>query len=166
MLILLAFMLTLEYRWQRAIHIVSGFMWWGMVFFLVWILLPIFSSFTKATQYEVLGTVFPRIFKTATVVGFFTVSLGWYIALDEFAQWNLSYFTTPLINVLFLIGLLLVTGLYMFHLFLENNEIETVVLALSTESDEKIDKLISNLRRIPYIGFTIMTSAVILMFVH
>ncbi|MFX1537172.1 MAG: hypothetical protein ACFFDI_23425, partial [Promethearchaeota archaeon] len=69
-IILFLFSLSLEYKWRRAIHIVTGFAWWGMVFFLVFILIPSLSKIKKDSQYDIIGFVIPRIFRTASSVGF------------------------------------------------------------------------------------------------
>jgi hypothetical protein len=47
--------LTIEYRWRRMIHIITGFMWWGLVFFLITILLPRIGQMKNTTQYEIIG---------------------------------------------------------------------------------------------------------------
>ncbi len=153
-------------QWIRAFHIVFGFSWWGMVFFLNFILLPAMKKMTQSTKYEVLGTVFPRIFKTATVSGFLTVSLGWIYALRFYAKGDFSYFYSSLVNILFTIGIVAITCLYLFHLILERNEIDTVLKALETEDDAAVNKLIAHLQLIPRVGFSIMTIGVALMFIH
>jgi hypothetical protein len=165
--------LLLEYRERRIIHIITGFMWWGMVFFLVFILLPKLPKMQKSTQYEIVGFLIPRIFRTVSIVGFFAVFLGWFNALNDIAspRWSLGYFLPPnrIENTLFLIGIFLVTGLYLFHLFLENREITFAFRILeSTENDvtSKVENLISKIRIIPVLGFTILTTGVLMMFVH
>jgi hypothetical protein len=69
-----------------------------------------------------------------------------------------------------LIGILLVTGLYLFHLFLENKEIRLAFHILeepnNTEISKKIDNLLGKIQIIPYVGFTILTTGVFLMFIH
>ncbi len=164
--------LLLHIRWRITVHIVAGFAWWGMVFFLVFILLPIFPKMSRKTRYEVLGFVFPRIFRTASVVGFLTVVVGWYIALNDLANWNFSYFFENISNALFLISIVLVTSLFGFHVFLERQEIQTCTacvekaLAKTEENDEEIEILISHLQKIPKVGFVILNISLLMMFVH
>jgi hypothetical protein len=164
------FTITLEYRWRRMIHIITGFMWWGMVFFLVTILLPRIGRMKKSTQYEIVGYLIPRIFRTVSVVAFFAVFLGWYNTLNDISNWNINYFFLRNENSLFLVGILVVTGLYLFHLFLENREISLAFYILketdNAEMPMKADKLLAKIRIIPNIGFTILTLGVILMFIH
>jgi hypothetical protein len=140
-----------------------------MVFFINFIIIPVFPKLSSSTQYEILGNVFPRIFKTATIFGFFTVGLGWFYALDVYANWDLSYFTSSFINTLFLIGISAVTLLYLFHLFLERNEINlisNIATGRIKYEDDKVQTLIKHLMRIPRIGFLIQTTAIVLMFIH
>jgi len=47
----------------------------GMVFFLKSILLPVFSKMSPRTQYEIIGYVIPRIFRGASILGFFSVGM-------------------------------------------------------------------------------------------
>jgi hypothetical protein len=162
--------LTLEYRWRRMIHIITGFMWWGLVFFLITILLPKIEQMKESTQFEVVGFLIPRIFRTVSIVAFFSVFLGWYNTLNNISYWNIDYFFLRVENTLFLIGILLVTGLYLFHLFLENREIK-LAFDILNESDTvgisaKVERLLAKIKIIPYIGFTILTTSVILMFIH
>ena len=156
-------------RWIRPVHMISGFVWWGMVFFINFIIIPVFPKLSSTTQFEILGNVFPRIFRTATIFGFFTVGLGWFFALDEYANWDLSYFTHSLVNILFLIGITAVTLLYLFHLFLERSEINLIAKIATGKikyEDERVQSLIAHLMRIPRIGFIIQSTAIVLMFVH
>ena len=169
-IVIFYFTLTLEYRWRRMIHIITGFMWWGLVFFLTTILIPRIGRMKTSTQHEIIGFLIPRIFRTVSVVGFFAVFIGWYNTLNNIIYWNVEYFFLRVENLLFLIGILLVTGLYLFHLFLENKEIGLAFSILEEPDDVEIKKNVNDLIRkiqvIPYIGFTILTTGVILMFIH
>lgn len=163
---------SLDFRWRLAVHMVSSFSWWGMVFFLVFILLPVFPKLSRIPRFEILGNVFPRIFRTASVVGFLTVFVGWYVALNDLARWNFNYFFANTSNTLFLISILLVTGLFTFHLILERKEIDKCTacaekaLVSTKEGDKEIEALIGHLQKIPKVGFTILNFALLLMFIH
>ncbi|OLS21084.1 MAG: hypothetical protein HeimC3_34850 [Candidatus Heimdallarchaeota archaeon LC_3] len=169
-LVIFFIILTLEYRWRRMIHIITGFMWWGMVFFLITILLPKIEQMKKSTQFEIIGYLIPRIFRTVSVVAFFAVLLGWYNTLNDISYWNIDYFFLRIENTLFLLGNLMITGLYLFHLFLENREIKLAFNILkepdNDDVSERVEDLIAKIKIIPYIGFTILTTGVILMFIH
>ena len=161
--------ISLGGRWIRSVHMISGFVWWGMVFFINFIIIPVFPKLSNTTQYEILGKIFPRIFKTATIFGFFTVGLGWFYALDVYVKWDYSYFHSSFINILFSLGIVAVTLLYLFHLFLERSEINLIASIASGKvkyEDDEVQTLIKHLMRIPRIGFIIQTTAIILMFIH
>ncbi len=166
MVISIAILSPLGFKWVRAFHLFFGFAWWGMLLFLNIVLLPGMKQMSKAARYEVLGWVFPRIFRTATVVGFMAVVFGWILALHYIANWNLSYFWKSTLNIIFLFGLVVITLLYCFHLFLERNEIETVQKAMTRENDKEVNKLLNHLELIPRIGLTILTLGALLMFIH
>jgi hypothetical protein len=163
------FVIQQNHVWIRAVHMVSGFIWWGMVFFINFNLLPAFPKLSSQTKLELLGHVFPRVFRNATTFGFLSVSVGWYFALEYFAFWNFGYFFSSLINFLFFVGISLLTGLYLFHIFLERHEINLlrdVGQGIVTFEEEKVQSLVSHLLRLPRIGFAIQSFAVILMFIH
>jgi len=164
---LIAQLLTSE--WRRIIHISASVAWWGMVFFLNFILLPVFSKMSPRTQHEVIGYVIPRVFRGASIFGFFSVGMGWRNAL-EIANKDFSYFFTDLRPFLLLIGGTLATGLYLFHLFLEKAEIEIALRAANEDSldleDPEVKELMKKIQLIPMGGFLVMSLAALTMLLH
>lgn len=156
-------------EWRRIIHITSSVSWWGMVFFLNFILLPVFSKMSPRTQHEIIGYVIPRIFRGASILGFFSVGMGWRNAL-EIANKDFSYFFTSLKPFLLLLGGILATGLYLFHLFLEKAEIEIAMRAANEDSldldDPEVKELLKKIQLIPMGGFLIMSLAALTMLLH
>ena len=159
--------LTSEFR--RIIHIGSSVAWWGMVFFLNFILLPVFSKMNPRTQHEVIGYVIPRVFRGASILGFFSVGMGWRNAL-EIANKDFSYFFSDLRSFLLLLGGILATGLYLFHLFLEKAEIEIAMRARNEDSlnmeDPAVKELMKKIQLIPMGGFLIMSVSALTMLLH
>lgn len=86
--------------------------------------------------------------------------------MEYFAQWNITYFFQTSINILFLTAISVITLLYLFHLILERNEIETVLKAVEKENDEEVNKLLDHLQLVPRIGFIILTLGALIMFIH
>jgi uncharacterized membrane protein len=156
-------------EWRRIIHITSSVSWWGMVFFLNFILLPVFSKMNPRTQHEVIGYVIPRVFRGASILGFFSVGMGWRNAL-EIANKDFSYFFSDLRPFLLLLGGILATGLYLFHLFLEKAEIEIAMRAANEDSldldDPEVKELMKKIQLIPMGGFLIMSLAALTMLLH
>ncbi|MHA1976443.1 MAG: hypothetical protein ACW98F_14890 [Candidatus Hodarchaeales archaeon] len=159
----------LDWPGRRIVHILSSFAWWGMVFFLVFILLPVLNRMSSITQQEIIGFVVPRIFRAASIAGFFSVGMGWRNAM-EIINGDLNYFFSNGVNFFLLIGGLLATGLYIFHLFLEHQEIEIAMRAKESASmkldDPEIKKLLNKIQIIPLIGFLIMTTSALTMLIH
>jgi uncharacterized membrane protein len=159
---------TFQYKWTRMFHIVSGFFWYAMLIFLVIVFLPIANQFSDTTLYEIVGRIVPRIFHTVTVSGFFAVSFGWYNAL-YLADGRYSYFHSQPIDVLFSFSMILVTLMYLFHLFLESSEINVssgvAAGEIAMDSDE-YQTLIKGLRLTPRVGFLIISFAIFIMFLH
>jgi hypothetical protein len=170
-LVLVIFAVTqvLDWAGRRIVHILSSFAWWGMVFFLVFILLPVLKRMSAITQQEIIGLVVPRIFRAASIAGFFSVGMGWRNAM-EIANRDFGYFFSNGVNFLLLIGGLLATGLYLFHLFLEHQEIELAMRVQESATieldDPEVKVLINKIQIIPIIGFLIMTTSALTMFIH
>jgi uncharacterized membrane protein len=150
-------------KWRRIIHITSSVAWWGMVFFLNFILLPVFSKMSPTTQHEVIGYVIPRIFRGANILGFFSVGMGWRNAL-EIANKDFSYFFRSKT-----LGIL-ATGLFLFHLFLEKAEIEIAMRAANKDTldldDPEVKELMKKIQLIPMGGFLIMSLSALTMLLH
>ncbi|MHA2295977.1 MAG: hypothetical protein ACXAEU_03430 [Candidatus Hodarchaeales archaeon] len=169
--IIVVFLLSLflDWSWRRIIHVVTSFAWWGMVFFLVFILLPVINKMSPHTQHEIIGFVIPRIFRTASIAGFFSVGMGWRNAL-ELANWDVMHFFSNTREMTLLFGGLLGTGLYLFHLFLERAEIELAMRASSSASldleDPEVKDLLKKIQIIPVVGFLIMSLSALTMFIH
>ncbi|MHA1941941.1 MAG: hypothetical protein ACW97P_09460 [Candidatus Hodarchaeales archaeon] len=165
------FLLTqyFDWRWRRIVHIGASIGWWGLVFFLVFILLPKIEEMSPRTQQEIIGLIIPRIFRAASILGFFSVGMGWRNAL-EISNGDHSYFTANFDNFLLMVGGILATGLYLFHLFLEHHEIEIAMRANTLTSmnmdDPEINDLVNKLKIIPRVGFIIMTFSALSMLIH
>jgi len=159
----------LHWFWFRVIHVVASFAWWGMVFFLAFILLPVFNKMNPSTQHQVVGLVIPRVFRTASILGFFSIGMGWRSAF-EMAHWDFSHFFSSGEDIILLFGGLLGTCLYIFHIFLERKEIN-IALRISTLSsldlkDPKVNDLLKKIKIIPRVGFVIISLAALTMFLH
>ena len=170
--IIIAIFLATQYldsEWRRVIHIASSVSWWGMVFFLNFILLPVFSKMSPRTQHEIIGYVIPRIFRGASIFGFFSVGMGWRIAI-EIANKDFTYFFSDLRPLLLLLGGILATGLYLFHLFLEKAEIEIAMRAANEDTldleDPEVKELIKKIQIIPMGGFLVMSLSALTMLLH
>jgi uncharacterized membrane protein len=159
----------LDWPWRRLIHTITSFAWWGMVFFLVFILLPTIGRMNSQTQHEVIGFIIPRIFRTVSVVGFFSVGMGWRSAF-ELADWDLLFFFSNTQELMLLIGGILGTCLYLFHLFLERKEIDLAMRASTMTSfdplDPEIAEFLDTIQIIPKIGFVVITLAALTMLLH
>ena len=170
--LILAIFLGTQYltsEWRRIIHITSSFAWWGMVFFLNFILLPVFAKMSPRTQHEVVGYVIPRIFRGASILGLFSVGMGWRNAIG-IANKDFNYFFSDLKPFLLFLGGVLATGLYLFHLFLENAEIDIAMRAANEDSldldDPEVQELLKKIKLIPMGGFLIMSLSAFTMFIH
>ncbi len=159
----------LDWPWFRLIHVITSFAWWGMVFFLVFILIPTIGRMKSQTLHEVVGFVIPRIFRTVSILGFFAVGMGWRIAL-ELSGWNLMFFFSDASELMLLLGGILGTCLYLFHLFLERREIDLAMRASTLSSfdpvDPEIAEFLKKVQIIPKIGFVIISIAALTMLLH
>ena len=159
----------MDYSWQRMFHMVFGFAWWSLLFFLAVILIPIINNLKEDTVADFVGIVVPRVFRTVSIVGFMAVMEGLFL-LDQITKHfqELSYMTRDGWSIAFTISTLLTTGIYLFHLFLEKNEIKVAMKIAEgklTMKDEEVVNFLKNLKRTPRVGFILITFTVVAMII-
>ena len=103
----------------RLVHIITSLGWIGEVFTVNFVLLPALFKANANDKLMLLNNVFPYIFRLATVLGGTAVLSGLALML-WITQLNLSILVESLHGWLILIGGVMVTALYAFHLFQES----------------------------------------------
>lgn len=143
----------------RWIHALAGAAWFGEVVAVVFVLVPVLTRAEPERQRWILATVFPKVFRLASVL-IATVLLaglllnlamvGWRVDWDQLTgtPWGRSI----------LIGGLLGGALGMFH-FVAERKLEPMV----TDEDVDLDRVIRRVRVIPIVGLSILVVVISLM---
>ncbi len=150
----------------RLAHVVAGVSWLGEVVTINFVLLPALFHAVGDDRLVLLSTVFPRLFRLATVLGGTTVASGlvlflWYTNLNPLAslrgQWAW----------LILGGGTVGAALYAFHLFQESGAERSVAahLAFVVDADDprEAQRLLTHLAFFPRLGMVVLVAVVALM---
>ena len=141
------------FRW---IHILSGAAWFGEVLLIVFVLVPSVTRLEAPTRASYVGTVFPRVFRVASMsVALVLLSgLGLNYALTGWRDIGAYIQSTPglLVTVGGVLGLLL--GL--FHFVIEARIEKRVLKLVDQVEGPELEKLMRYLRIIPRVGLGIL----------
>ena len=140
------------FRW---VHILAGGAWLGEVVAVVFILVPILIRLETERRGWFLTTVFPRVFRLASVLSLTAVTAGalLYLASND---WNLALgrLVSEPWGVSILIGGSLGLALTIFHFVVEGRLEPVVTRAASGEIDET--KVIRFLTIVPRVGLGVL----------
>lgn len=143
----------------RLVHLVAGVSWLGEVITINFVLLPALFGASSEDRVALLSTVFPYIFRLATILGGTAVGSGlilllWYTHLHPQALLHGRW------GWLVLAGAALGAGLYGFHLFQESGAERSLAahLAFSIDRDDPSDvqRLLDHLALFPRIGMVVL----------
>jgi uncharacterized membrane protein len=150
------------FRW---IHELAAIAWFGEVFFITHIIVPMLGKLPNSEKGPLMMKLFPRVFRMATVSSAITIIAGVGTALVE-ANFDGSVFLGTKWGLLILAGGLI--GLFMFLLHMTVEQVELRALSRITLNSQgelapELATLYSRLRILPRIGFTLLTIAIVLM---
>lgn len=150
----------------RLIHIVAGIGWLGEVITINFVLLPALFKANAKDQLTILNTVFPYIFRLATVLGGAAVLTG-LTQLLLYTGFNLSLLTYSRWGWLLLIGGTMGVALYTFHLFQESGAERTLAahlaFAIANDDQESVTILLRKLAIFPRAGLVVLVIIISLM---
>lgn len=147
----------------RVLHFLSGAVWLGEVLTINFVLLPALRDLPTDRKPEFIRTIFPRLFKLASILALtavfsgavlVTLSAGWEkVLLQPFNRWGAA------ILVGGILGLLLTA----FHLVVES-KLQPLVRSLSKEGDaEDLNRLLRFLDLVPRAGLGVILVITFLM---
>lgn len=150
----------------RLIHVVSGIGWLGEVITINFVLLPALFKANAKDQLTLLNTVFPYIFRLATVLGGAAVLSGLTQVL-LYTGFNLSLLFYSRWGWLLLIGGTMGMALYTFHLFQESGAERTLAtdlaFAIAGNDREAVTALLRKLAIFPRAGMILLVIIISLM---
>ncbi|MBN2045103.1 MAG: DUF4149 domain-containing protein [Anaerolineales bacterium] len=158
-------MSSLLYVITRWVHVISGAAWFGLVGAIVFVIFPVLSRMSTSQRNRLMGLVFPRIFRLATILVSLTLAAG---ALLNYllTGWRSlgMYFSSPRWFALFL-GAALGLALGTFHFLVEprlENKIHSLV---ESEDEDQIEQVSHFLKIVPRVGFCILMIVILFMMV-
>ena len=145
---------------SRWIHILAGLAWVGEVITINFVIVPALKTLPREQQASFISSVFPRVFRLATILALISTLAGFltaYFVVDwrEFPNlittpWGIGIFGGGFLSVL----------LVLFHLVLERR-IKPLVVDANPES---LNRIIHLLGIIPRIGLGVILVISLLMF--
>ena len=150
----------------RLTHLIAGIGWLGEVITINFVLLPALFAATSKDRTVLLYTVFPYLFRLATVLGGLALASGLVLFL-----WSTQL--QPLAAIHSHWGLFILTGgtlgavLYAFHLFEESGAERTIaaqlVLSQETGDPRQTERIMKHLAFFPRAGMVVLIIVVALM---
>lgn len=147
-------------RWT---HVVAGSAWFGEVVVINFVLIPVLSNYQGVARKDFLNTIFPRIFKLASILASTTAITGGLLlynfigfdigSLTEKGTWGWS------ILIAGTMGLILT----LFHFFIENLMARKIGVGDPSISDEAVEDVHVKLKLIPRLGMVVITTIFVLM---
>lgn len=150
----------------RLLHVVAGVAWLGEVITINFVLLPALFKARGEERVMLLTTVFPYVFRLATVLGGLAVASGVGLLL-AYTRLNLALLVQSRWGWFVLVGGTLGGLLYAFHLFQESGAERSLAshLIMATEEGdpEAAVALIRRLAVFPRAGMVILATVIGLM---
>lgn len=151
------------YTLIRFIHVVCGSAWFGEVIVINFILIPSLSKYQGIARKDFLNTIFPKIFRLASVLAGSTAVTGG-ILLYNFIGFNFSELLergTWGISILIAgtLGLILT----LFHFFVENHLARKVGVGDPNISAKDVEDVHIKLKFIPRLGLVVISTIFLLM---
>ncbi len=150
----------------RIVHVIAGIGWLGEVITINFVLLPALFKAKGQDRLVLLSTVFPYVFRLATVLGGAAVASGlvlflWYTRLDPLAALRGHW------GWYILVGGILGALLFAFHLFQESGAERSVAahlaFVLDCDDTREVQRLLSHLAIFPRAGMLVLIAVIILM---
>ena len=148
-------MVTLS-RIFRWIHIGAAGAWLGEVMVVVFVLVPVVSKASGDRRSWFLSTVFPRVFRLASVLSLTVLIAGMFLWLTmNNWQLNLDRLVTEQWGLAILVGAVFGTALTLFH-FVAEGRLEPLVMSDDPDTQETV---IRRLQLIPRYGLVVLLIA-------
>ena len=161
----------------RWVHLISATSWYGEVVVINFILIPVASRLEGTLRSVYITTLFPRIFRLASVLSLTAVSTG-LVLLYFRVNGNFLILLDSLAGRALAIGATLGILLTLFHFFMENRMAEKIGIvirsgkpATNTNADHNaaggthLEDIHTRLKIVPRIGLLVITTIFICMMI-
>lgn len=145
----------------RALHVIAGSLWIGEVVVINFILIPVLSRYEGEMRKHFLVSIFPKIFKMASILSATVVITGVFMVYT-LTNGKLSILLNGRWGISILIGGCLGIILTLFHFFMENRLAKKIGLGEKGD-DEKLAEVHLRLKFVPRLGMVVILSIFLLM---
>jgi hypothetical protein len=149
------------YSILRVIHQIASALWLGEVLIINAIVIPVLSRYEGGLRRQVITSVFPRLFKLASILSLTVIVTGLFL-LFYLTNGNLEALFYGRWGLSILIGGSLGILLTIFHFFIEDKLAKKIVLG-NQGDEEKLAEVHLKMKIIPKIGLIILLSIFLLM---
>lgn len=151
------------YTLIRWLHVIAASAWFGEVVIINFILIPTLSKYQGAGRKDFLNTIFPKIFRLASVLSFATAVTGGVLLyyhvgfniglLAERGAWGISLLIAGTLGLI----------LTLFHFFIENLMARKIGVGNPDLPQEEVEDVHLKLKLVPRIGMAVITIIFVLM---
>lgn len=145
----------------RAIHLLAAALWYGLVMVINFVIQPVLISLKGELRGQIVKSVFPRIFKLASIFSATVVITGSYMVY-YLTNGNLEALLHGRWGISILIGSSLGILLTLFHFFLEEKLSKKIMLGKQGDN-QKLEEVHLKMKIVPRVGLTILTIIFLLM---
>lgn len=147
----------------RHVHVLAASAWFGEVVVINFILLPVVAKLTGEMRKRFLATVFPRIFRAASVLSATTALSGGVLVWNH-TSGNLAVLTgggrwATCVLIAGCMGL----ALTLFHFFMEDKMARRLGIGRADTADAVLEDIHVKLKIVPRIGMGVISTIFVLM---
>jgi len=147
----------------RWIHAIAAAAWFGEVVVINFVLIPTLSKYQGVARKDFLNTIFPRVFRLASVLALTTAITGGvllyhYVGFEigqlfERGSWGISIFIGGLMGLI----------LTLFHFFMENLLAKRIGVGDPNISETAVEDVHLKLKLVPRLGLVVITVIFVMM---
>jgi len=150
------------YLFARWIHVLAASAWFGEVVAINFILIPTLSRYEGAERKSFLNSVFPRVFRMASILSATAAVTGAFL-LYHHTGFDLAGLTASRWGRFILVGGALGLVLTLFHFFMENQLARRVGVGCPDISAEQVEDVHGKLKIVPRIGLVVISTIFVVM---
>ena len=146
----------------RWIHVLAASAWFGEVLVINVVLVPTLSRYSGPARREFLSTVFPRVFRLASVLAG-TVAATGAVLIYRYTGGDFRVLTDGRWGLCILAGATLGGILISFHFFMEDRLARRVGIGRPDVSDGAVEDVHTKLKIVPRVGLAVISTIYFLM---
>ena len=150
------------YPYVRWIHVLAASAWFGEVVAINFILIPTLSGYQGDERKSFLNSVFPRVFRMASVLSATAAATG-ALLLYHHVGFDLVGLGDSRWGRMILVGGTLGLLLTLFHFFMENHLARRVGVGCPDISADQVEDVHGKLQVVPRVGLVVISTIFVVM---